>query len=239
MVRIGVLDVSACGLDSLKLGRGFSASVEERIEKTKSPTERLLKIAAYKLLLKMYCDMFSKEKMPEIIYTPEGKPLFDKSMVANKCCHFNISHSEALAVVAISDGYSLGVDVQSVNNKGGLAERIGARFSQALGALTAEKTADVGAEVTLYEINDGNITESRDGNKFVAVSQKKDTVHEFFARWTALEAVLKLDGRGFAAIGSVGDIADKSLVYTRFLNLNSGEYALSVAFYKSENNKRN
>lgn len=223
MVRIGILDVTGCQLSEFKIGERLPMAEKERIEKTKNPGEKLLRCAAYTLLGKMYTETFLCERMPEMIYTPQGKPRF----VENKSCHFNISHDGKAVAVAISDG-EVGVDLQSYLVDDGTKSRVITRFENAIRVLGERGDSAPVVTFAFYEVIEGEISRKTDGWEINPLA-KKDTLSDFCAEWTLLEAALKLDGGGFASIGYLEDIVRCARFLTVKFSLHGEEYALAVA----------
>lgn len=59
-----------------------------------------------------------------------------------------------------------------------------------------------------------------------------DVDDEYTVKWSVGEAILKCDGRGFAAIGELQSIADHTNVSSVILNLGNDKYAVTVASEK-------
>ena len=223
MIRIGILDVSERCARDFETGENISAAVKERIEKTKHPKQKLQRRAAYALLEWMYKDMDSTEQMPEIIYTPQGKPSFFE----NNSFHFTISHSDGVVAVAISDG-EVGIDVQSSSIDDGAKQRVGARFGDVLRATCERGVKEPLATISFFEIKNGAIGLKTESQAVIKLT-KKEADTDFSASWTLLEAALKLDGGGFSSIGSISKIINSAEFLTVKFNAHGKQFALTVA----------
>ena len=229
MIYVGVLALS--GIEEIDdILEKLPENITERIKRVKFPGERALKTGAYLLLYTMYERFFGKGKMPEIIYTPQGKPFFDGRSDVNKCCHFNISHDKNTAAVAVSFDEEVGLDVQSTNQDQNLMERIERRFGDAASQIDVD--GEIPVSFLFYEVRDGEVSQMQTADAEVSAVSEKEAESNPVIRWTALESVLKLDGGGFASINKVEDIAERSRVKSYILKANGCEYALSVATKK-------
>ena len=219
MVRVGILSVAECGGVEFGDFKRLPISVRERIKKTANPEEKLLRIASYTLLLRMYENAFSAQEMPEIIYTPGGKPKFSGS----DGCFFNISHSRGAVAVAISDR-EVGIDVEGCEVSAERAQRVEKRCAEALAAVSKNEKGELGVEFLQFDVRCGEIVSS-DGK----ITVKDENPCGFSLRWTRLEAALKLDGDGFAGIKRIEKIASDSLFKTVVIEFCGRKIALTVA----------
>lgn len=224
MIRIGVFDTAGCDIATFETNESLPESVAKRIENVKNPEEKSLKKAAYALLVKMYKEWSGEEELPQIFYTPLGKPEF----FVNQDCHFNISHSKSAVAVAISNK-NVGVDIQSLDMiSESTAARVGARYADSLARACNAREPESTPEVLIYELRDGVISPTFCSAEIINV-EEGNALCDFSSGWTRLEAALKLNGGGFAAMGSLGDVLDFASIKTLRLSLPGGEYALSIA----------
>ncbi len=230
MVRIAVLDITGCDADEFEAQNPIPDTVKKRIEKAKNPGERILKYAAYALLAKIYSEMRCGKEIPEIIDTSHGKPRFDDSFV-NCGLDFNISHDNGAVAVAISDK-EVGVDLQSHGASTGAAARIGTRFANALAMLDEREGEVSDISFSFFVVCDGKISEKCGKEAEIDVLAKEKSSCDFFARWTVLEAALKLDGGGFASIGKLEDVVRNAIFKTFTFKLRDKKYTLTVATEK-------
>lgn len=228
MVRVGILDLSGNLFDGFDIDRIPPGEIRERIEKTKNKEQKACRIAAYLLLEKMIKNVSPCDKMPQIIYTPQGKPRFDEGCGVNISCRFNISHDGGAVAVAVSDT-EVGVDVQSHLANSESQNRIATRFADALDTLDARSDREPSVSFCFFEIKNGEIFERLCDGGAPANLTKEDVAKDFVARWTVLEAALKLDGGGFASIGNVRAIVERAKFKTVAFNLSGNKYALTVA----------
>jgi len=219
MIRVGILDLSGCeDLDFLAAQR-LPERIKNKIEKTQNPTEKILRTGAYLLLYRMCGALFSSSEMPEIIYTPHGKPRF----CDNNYCHFNISHDKDAVAVAISSR-EVGIDIERCEVSAESAERISKRYAEALSAIDGESENVPEVSFSFFAVRGGEISEA-ETNPHI----KEDSVCDFSSRWTRLEAALKLDGGGFASIGFIKEVAEKTSIKTVIIELGGQDFALSIA----------
>lgn len=200
--------------------------------------------AAHRTLEIMYRSIFN-ERLPETERTPEGKPYLRENPHG---VYFNVSHTDSYAAVLLTDEGECGVDIEA-ELPPARAERIDRRYLSGLDmsvdtlatqpqiiaarlpspldvtdlcelcAVKSQKKPD-GMRCQSGEIS---LTELEISNELSAVS-----------RWTLLEAVLKADGRGFAAYKEADDI--KAACVARHYLYKDGENKLyiSVAIKKKQ-----
>lgn len=75
---------------------------------------------------------------------------------------------------------------------------------------------------------DEDATAVEDVKNTVSISSP-DADDEYTVKWSVGEAILKCDGRGFAAIGELQSIADHTNASSVMLNLGNNKYAVTVA----------
>ncbi len=133
MIYIGIADVTALSgeLESMAVLPEF---LKERAANTRNEKERKLRTGAYLLLCRMYDEnkMHSGElsgvgAYPKVVLDENGRPCFENEN-GEGVPSFNISHSETLAAVCLSDeAMPVGIDIQA-EPKAAVLERIAARF---------------------------------------------------------------------------------------------------------------
>lgn len=187
--------------------------------------------------------------------TATGKPYIEGAPL-----HFNLSHSgDAVALVISTEG-EVGVDVQLAIDLT-RSERLSSRFFTAPIAIerlydveylyvTADDCGIVFEHIARSDSESADTDENksastttpRPGNvkvdaptegdgKAVSISPP-DADDEYTVKWSVGEAILKCDGRGFAAIGELQSIADHTNVSSVILNLGNDKYAVTVASEK-------
>ena len=137
-----------------------------------------------KLLLHFYKMLFG-DKLPTIEKTALGKPYFAPENGKS----FSLSHSHgAMAVVLCDDGADVGIDIEAEIDD----EKLG-RISTRFPFVKKRSSPRIGGEIALYKA-----IPTEDGFTFDAI--EKTPVEEPFGTffWTETEALLKVDGDGFA-----------------------------------------
>ena len=246
MIKIAVLDIS--GADTSLLLPTVAEELQGKIEGTKSENERALRIAAYALLSHTFCEFMAKNgekeaKMPTILYTNEGKPYFDFDKESLKKGDtpppsFSISHSERLAVVAITDGcHSIGVDVQKMPKKSLLArvaKRFFARFYNNENECLLDKAIapELEIQISYYNLNEGKIEKISSNEEierhFSPRCEGFSGEEAELLRWSILEANLKTS-RGFGDYPESEKLIQKTKAKASIISLDGEIYSLAVA----------
>lgn len=243
MIYIGILDMSGiCPSDSCVISK-IPEEVRGRVEKTRDSEQGALRAGAYMLLSEIYKRCFD-EKMPRIIYTGGGKPVFESSNNENKALHnapkFSISHDGSIsAVVMTDDGFDVGIDVQTTSKRSIDYNKIEKRFFSQIPDLQNTVCIEslygdlninnVCVKIVYYAYRNGELSQMpRD----VFLSKKENDENEemqFLAKWTVLESVLKASGEGFGAISLAERIFAESKSLTAAFVRNKTTYLLSVS----------
>ena len=145
-----------------------------------------------------------------------GKPHFGESDVK-----LSIAHNEDYAVVAYTIGREIGVDIEGeIDPK--KAENLSGRFPQ-IASLNMENKED----------------ENGNAYKIIFLEMKKNGPFEplnlapsdnsFSAKWTASEAIMKCDGRGFSALGDLKKLQEGINFFTFMLSVENKKIYISVA----------
>lgn len=233
MIYAAVLDVTELDVGCEKYVAVLPNGVKKRIENTADTAVRKLRIGAYFMLSVLYEEL-SGEKMPEILYTDDGKPYFRG---ASDKYTFGISHDGELAAVAVSDsGDEVGVDIQAVPKRSLHFEKIAERFFAPLGKkdkVSQENAAQGDGAVCLderfFSAYGDRICEET-AESFCEKSLTADeAASNFIARWSVLEALLKLSGGGFGELSDAGEIAKRAKTRTVRIKRGKREYSFTVA----------
>lgn len=247
MIFIGILDTAGLGKNP-SLASSLSSAEQKRIEKIKNKEEKNLKTGSRLLLKELYESCFD-EKMPEIFYTEYGKPCF-----LNKKISFSVSHNNSLAAVAINEGgEDVGIDIQSLSESPARIDRVYKRFFKDIdeNLLFNSKESAFSGEIKwkFFEICENGIKEASQNKGIALLSEEEKTENNdffvikefshdpyssFFEKWTSLEAVLKLYGKGFRDFIYVNECLQKSVLKSWFFQYGSGEWAISLAIKKEE-----
>lgn len=125
-----------------------------------------------------------------------GKPSFGKSEIK-----ISVAHEENYAVAAYSIGREIGVDIEGeIDEK--KAEKLALRFPK-IASLNIENKGDkkaVGEKIIFLEMKEDGSAEPL--NLLPADGS-------FSAKWTAAEALMKCDGRGFSSLSELDILAEK------------------------------
>ena len=223
MIYVGITDARRAAFSSKELAERLPVGVLRKIEGTKNEREKKLRLAAYLTLGELYSRLTSKV-LPEISFADGEKPCFVKE--SDRTYSFNISHDRDFAVAAISDG-EVGVDIQSMPERRLNIKRAVERlFSSRIGEERRVTDANLDADITFFKVCGTEIKKS--ATPQTEMQSANEATADPLARWTALEAVLKLDGVGFAP----GKEPCKD-AKTKTLSFGDGKdrYVITVAVY--------
>ena len=170
----------------------LTPELKEYIDKTKSEKTKCERIVAYTTLHLSLQKMFSIDN-PKILKNENGKPYILDSGV-----YFNISHSDGVTVVAISDEGDIGTDVQSpvCEEK---EKRLEKRF------LVNIKTKNDSFAISYLLCENGELKE---------INLKPSTKNDFLSRWTFAEANIKCKGKTFSDISTINEQSKSTLSQT-------------------------
>lgn len=181
--------------------------------------ERIL-VAA--LVLESVFDLVSFASFP----IPRGikKDAFGKPSFGGSDVKISIAHNEDYAVVAYAKGAEIGVDIEGeIDEK--KAENLAVRFP-VTSSLNVEKKEN----------------ENGDEEKIIFLHFKEDSPFEplnlpsadgsFSAKWTAAEAIMKCDGRGFSALGDIQNLLENMNISAFTIRKNNKKSYISLAMKK-------
>ena len=138
-------------------------------------------------------------------------------------CHFSISHGKGFCAVLLTDEGECGVDIEPEIEEN-RAKKIDTRFlSDRLRVRPLKSDIELRQELTGGE----NAQESKPsgGVKIQGVEVESFDKMPITAKWTVLEAVLKMSGEGFAAFSKRLEIAEGARTKTLlFANENRAFY---------------
>ena len=173
--------------------------------------ERRLSYITLLCALKSFYDIDA----PDIAINEHGKPYIKDCDV-----YFNISHSNGVAVVSLSDEGEIGIDLQH-QIEPERADRLKERFFQDLEV----KNESVGAEYYYCNLSDEEAEICS-----ISLSDFKADTEDYSVKWVSAESIMKLTGRGFADVDNVYDLSKKSKTEIKELNLDEKYYlAISVS----------
>ena len=189
------------------------------IEMAKDPLVKSERLMAYTSLLCSLKVFFNIDD-PVIEKNADGKP-FLKLNSSN--VFFNISHSDGICVVALSDECDVGVDIQNEIDR-----------SKAL-RLEERYLKDVEFNKVSIPINAFHLNVFEDCFSFCKIDLDQSLDKSFTERWTSLESVLKLNGAGFGNLSIAGRLAEKVKTDTRKIVFSNNNYYISLSIKNIKN----
>ena len=157
-----------------------------------------------------------------------GKLRFTKNGENDREIEFSFSHSGELLVLAISDSGAVGIDVEE--NKSECSPGVEERF---LSGFYPEYT-DLNPEI--YEVffdGDGLSSEPVFG------ATLSDSSPEFFRRWTAMEALVKMQGEGISAYKRAREIMAGAELFAFTREDGKRSYTVTLAHKKQSDEIKN
>lgn len=143
-----------------------------------------------------------------------GKPYFTGTNL-----RLNIAHNEDFIVIAYTKCGEIGVDIESEISEE-KAEKTAKRFPQ-IDSLKTEQNGDGSIDGILA-------FEMLKEDTFTTLNLSKAD-NSFTAKWTAAEAIMKCDGRGFSALGDLGNIKNSMSLSTFKTEKNDKKIYISLA----------
>ena len=211
MIKIYLLDFSGAE------GDNFSTSaLPDFVKETKNVSLKKERTFSYLLLSYAYREIFG-EPMPEIKRDGHGRPHFVSGGV-----DFNISHSDSLAALIISDEGKVGVDIQKTS----------AKVSEAL----IEKVEKNSPYIPRAKKTENPFYLKVSGGKIIPAASPAEICDgvPFFKKWTEREALAKADGRGLSSLSKI--YSDNfTLICDKAIDIGTDVYSLSAVI----ENKRN
>ena len=184
---------------------GFSEKISEYIDRAKNDTIREERLAAYSTLLYSLKCLFGIEN-PNITREKYGKP-----RIISHDIFFNISHSDGLVTVSLSDKCDVGVDLQSEISPE-REERLSARFLSGFSPLPCP------LEIEYLYLENG---------RFFTLDLPMAKDDKFTEKWTSFESVLKLYGNGFGAASDAENLVQNVKTDTRVIEIENTLFYLS------------
>lgn len=176
---------------------------------------------AYAMLDTLYRAKFNTPT-PVIEKNEYGKPYF-----VDGSCHFSISHGKGLCAVLLTDEGECGVDIEPEIEEN-RAKKIDTRFlSDRLPVRPLKRDIELRFELT----GGVNAQEPKPsgGVKIQGVEAESFDKMPITAKWTVLEAVLKMSGEGFAAFSKRLEIAAGARTKTLFAGGGQNPFYVTVA----------
>ena len=180
MIKIYLLDFSGVEADNFS-----TSALPSFVAETKNDMRRRESFFSYLLLSYAYYENF-KATLPPVVKDENGKPYFNNGEI-----YFNISHSDNLAAVIISDEGEVGIDVQ----------RVSPRVSEGLMEKVEKSPLIMEKSETLTEPN----FLRAEGDRLLPDEPDFSCGNEtsFFRKWTEREALAKADGGGLSLLSKI------------------------------------
>ena len=188
MIKIYLLDFSGAEADNFS-----TSALPSFVAEIKNDKRRRESFFSYLLLSYAYYENF-KAPLPHVLKDENGKPYFLSGEIS-----FNISHSDNLAAIIISDEGAVGIDVQKTSQK--VSQRLIEKILKE--DFYIEKAESLNEPVYL-KADKGKII------PFTPRATGAAREDSFFKKWTEREALAKADGRGLSYISKVN--ADDFLI---------------------------
>ena len=176
---------------------------------------------AYAMLDTLYRAKFNTPT-PIIAKSELGKPYF-----VDGSCHFSISHGKGFCAVLLTDEGECGVDIEPEIEEN-RAKKIDTRFlSDRLPVRPLKRDIELRFELAGGE----NAQEPKPSGevKIQGVEAESFDKMPITAKWTVLEAVLKMSGEGFAAFSKRLEIAEGARTKTLFAGGGQNPFYVTVA----------
>ncbi len=208
--------------------------IKEHIFKANDPDLRKERCAAYYLLVAICQKLIGF--MPKIDWNNSGKPKF-----VNNCLYFNLSHTNNMVAVTLSDSCAVGVDVEVEIGKE-RAERLERRFFSDL--TISDRPIDVEYFCCQFDSFGGGRFipmdscdllnekgENMNGKNLFPIKNFKKiySTDSFSAKWTLYEASLKCDGGGFTSLPCLSMLLLETKADTRLIETDCLKYYLSTS----------
>ena len=255
---ICIVDV---GRIDLYKSRGACAGVpfmSKLIGDGKSDLVRRERIGSY-LALKLTYEKLYGTSMPSLYKDSFGKVHFKENDECNTAPSFNISHSCGVCAIFFSDPDALaGVDIEKCDSSRA-CEKIEKRFLNNVNnylqiprlddqIIYYAELSDDGERLDVFMPVLSDHKNRLDGASDCFTDTSTDvrghialpcsltmTVakeYSFFKKWTATEALLKADGRGFSALSSLDEIARHSRLTSYQFRLRDDQFIVSAVLLK-------
>lgn len=202
----------------IKVARALVESLDEYVSSSskRNKDERLVTAS---LILASTLDLVAFASFPitrAMKKDSNGKPHFGESDVK-----LSIAHNEDYAIVAYTIGREIGVDIEGeIDEK--KAENLSGRFSgiSSLDIENGEIEEEISGKIIFLEMKENGPFEKLD----LSVSD-----NSFSAKWTAAEAIMKCDGRGFSALVDLSDLKMSMRLLTFEAEKNDKKFYISLA----------
>lgn len=168
------------------------------------------------LILESAFDLLSKGTGP--LPSALKRDGYGKPFLVGVDTKISISHNEDFVAIAYTKMREIGIDIENeiAEEK---VERLSARFPQ-IASLNIQSSSGKVDGIYAFEMTESgaltplNLTPADDS---------------FTAKWTAAEATMKCDGRGFSALPEISDLAEKIDVLSFYFDTKNKNLYISIA----------
>lgn len=222
MIYVGILNTDGIDPSDSSIISKIPEEARGRVEKTLNEKEKINRIGAYILLIRL-CEELFNEKNIQIRYTDKGKPCLYKYDYVNKnsqiLTNISISHDGAISCVALcDDNFDVGIDVQEEKtdiNCSSLSKRFFKKIkglSEDMAPLVKSLVSEPvllnkGVSLKCFNYGDGCVFEVPCIDFLSERGINSQNNKDFFRKWTYLESHLKMSGDGFSGISCFDEIA--------------------------------
>lgn len=179
--------------------------IADYIYRARNDEVRAERLGAYTALFTALKHFFDIEK--PIIVRPEG----EKPRIISHNIFFNISHSDGLCIVTISDECDVGVDIQCEPPE----ERKTALEKRFLkGFIPCPDSFDI----RYYLLREDELYE---------LDLPHSNCCNFTDRWSAMESLMKLYSKGFSSLSCICEYAEKARLDIRNIEINNKSFSIA------------
>ena len=205
------------------------SEIMEHILQTNNPRLKKERCAAYYLLSALCQKIIGY--IPKIEWSGTGKPSF-----VNTYLHFNLSHTNNMVAVTLSDQGAVGVDIEGEIEKE-RAARLERRFFSELSIFDSpldvryfycELDSRCGKFIPIDESFSSGEVASKNSQS-IRSFKKIFSSESFAAKWTLYESSLKCDGGGFTSLPCLNMLLLETRADLRLIETEGEKYYLSTS----------
>lgn len=193
-------------------------NIVDYIDNTSNQKQKHARLCAYTSLFFSLKEIFDEDRCT-LEFNGNGKPYI---LGAKRNLYVNISHSDTLSAVCISDEGEVGVDVQERIDDARSA-RLEKRFFGGL-EIKSDISKDEISLTVFEETNEKFVLTKNTKNRFEIIENKND----YTEKWSLGESLLKCDGIGFGGAENVKEMQNSYSSLTTRISTENKEIALSI-----------
>lgn len=202
----------------------ISKDISAYIENTRNQKQKNERICAYSSLFFALSEIFD-EKECDIKFSVDGKPYL---IGTKKKIYVNLSHTDTLCAVCLSDEGDVGIDLQDEINTV-CADRLSKRFFSDIIFQSEHKNKNMTPlNYHMFVIESENGKLRLNANIENSIHLIKNT-GDFTEKWSLGESILKCHGTGFKNASIIGEMQKKCDCTTLRFNTKNKEFALSIS----------